>query len=183
MRWEELFADLEGQYDEVERAEMAGEVADRTRREAARLRLLDRLGPATGSMLTVRVVGVGAVRGRLTGAGADWLLLAESAARDLLVPLAAVLWVTGLSARSVEPGSAGYVAGRLDLGYALRRLARDRATARIALVDGSVVAGTIDRVGRDFVELTECLPGELRRPTAATVLAVPHAAIALVSSA
>ena len=166
MRWHDLFADLEAQYDAVQAAELAAEVADRTRREAARLRLADRLAGAVGGEVTVDVTGAGTVRGRLTSTGADWLLLEEHTGSEVLVPEDAVTSVRGLTAWSQHPGSEGVVAGRLDLRYALRGVARNRAGVSLVLRDGGLVSGTIDRVGVDFVEVAEHPMGEPRRARA-----------------
>lgn len=183
VRWQALFDDLEAQLGAAEAAELQAEVADRTRRESSRLRIRDRLEPATGAPLAVVTAGAGTVHGRLLDVGPDWLLLEEAAAREVLVPLPAVLGITGLSSRSAAPGAEGEVGKRLDLRWALRSLARSRAGVRLALRDGSTVTGTVDRVGADHLDLAEHAPGEARRPGAVRqVRLVPLAALALVAS-
>lgn len=181
MRWEALFGDLEAQFEQAEAAQLAAEVADRTRRELARIRLVDRLRAATGGELSCAVAGGETVSGRLLDVGADWILLGEAFAREALLPLAAVMGVTGLGPRASEPGSEGAVAKRLDLRYALRVVARDRSPVFCLLVDGSRVAGTLDRVGADFVDLAEHPADEPRRPAAVrAVRSIPLSALAVV---
>jgi hypothetical protein len=182
VEWRALLRDLATQFDAAQAAELAAEVADRTRREAARLRLVDRLGPAVGSVLTVGVGPVGAVRGELVAHGPDWLLLAESTGREALVPMHAVSWLDGLSARSSDPCNERVVEARLGLAHALRALARSRSIATTVLSDGTVLTGTLDRVGRDFVELTGVAGGEQRRAARGPVRTVPYAALALLRS-
>ena len=154
MRWEQLFHDLEAQLGAAEAADLASEVADRTRRESALLTVRDRALGSCGSRVVVQAEGAGRVDGVLVEVGSQWLLLAEDGGRDALVPLPAVLGISGLGSRSAPPGHGGQVAMRLGLGSALRALARDRAVVTAVLTDGSTVAGTLDRVGADFVELT-----------------------------
>ena len=163
MRWERLFDDLEGGFDEAERAERAAEVAERSRAEFGRLALADRLRAAVGEPVQLDVLRHGRVDGRVERVGPDWLLLAEAGGRQALVPLAAVQSVSGLGARASEPGSEGVVAARLGLRHALRELARNRAGVTVVLSGGGVVTGTIDRVGSDFLELGEHPVGEQRR--------------------
>lgn len=158
MRWEALFSDLEAQWDAAEAADLAAEVADRTRSEVARLRLVDRLRPCLGADLrfgTIGAPGGAPLAGRLLALGADWLLVQEAGAREALVPSGALLWVDGLAASSARPGHEGPLAAKLDLRYALRGLCRDRALLAVTLVDGAVLRGLAHRVGADFLELAE----------------------------
>jgi hypothetical protein len=182
MRWQALFDDLEGQFDAAQAAELASEVAERTRRETALLRLVDRLRAAQGALVAVSLPGAGVLRGRLLDAGADWLLLDEGGAREVLVPLGAVLGLTGLGPHSAAPEE-GPVAKRLDLRWALRGLSRSRSGVALGLVDGSLVTGTLDRVARDHLDLAEHGLGEARRAAAVRqVRLVPLTAVALVRS-
>lgn len=182
MRWDELFRDLEGQLEAHERAELQLEVADRTRREWAQVRLADRLRPLVGEQVGLDVAGSGGLSGRLVDMGPDWLLLdLAPSGRAALVPLGAVLTVRGLSRWTATPE--GEVGRRLRLAYALRGIARDRRAVLAVLTDGSAVQGTIDRVGADFFELAEHPPGEPRRaPEVRSVRALPFPALASLHS-
>jgi hypothetical protein len=183
VRWQRLFDDLEAQFAAAAAAELAAEVAERSRLETGRVRLSDRLAAAHGAPLAVTLPGVGVVRGTLLDAGVDWLLLDEQAGREALVPLHAVLGITGVGARTVAPGSEGEVGKRLDLRWALRGLARGRVGVSVGLRDGSTVSGTLDRVGADHVDLAEHGDGEARRAAAVrAVRLVPLAALVLVRS-
>lgn len=179
MRWAELFADLEGQFEAAEEAGVRGEVADRTRRELARIRITDRLRAGIGRPVAVTLPGAGTLRGTLADCGPDWLLLEGDPAGDALVPLYPVLGLTGLDPRAAgEPGSEGEVAARRRLGAALRAVARDRATVTCTLVDGSTLTGTVRRAGADHFEIAEQAPGERSRPDAGLRL-VPYGALAV----
>ena len=180
MRWEALFADLEAQLDAAATEELNAEVADRTRRELARLHLVDRARAAVGATVTV-AAGAVTVSGTLTRVGPDWWLLREQTALEALIPLTAVGWVAGLPAAVVDPESVGAVESRLGLAHALRGVARDRAPVTLVLTDGRALTGTIDGVGADFVDVSEHAPGEARRPAQVRgARTVPFAAVAVV---
>lgn len=177
-RWGRLFADLSAAMAEAELAEMAAELPDRTRAEFGRLRLVDRLRPAVGREVGLTLSAGAPVHGTVIEVGADWLLLGGHGCREALVPMRAVEEVSGLGRESAEPGSEGRVTAKLDLRYALRRLARDRAPVTATLAGGGSLTGTCDRVGADFLELAEHAAGEPRRASAVQALrAVPLAAL------
>lgn len=178
-RWEALFADLEGQLDAAAAAELASEVAERSRYELGRLRLVDRLHAAQHRVLAVQAAGAGQLTGRLAAVGTDWVLLAEPGGREVVVPAAALMHVTGLAAWSAT--AVGPVASRLTLVHALRGLVRDRSAVSLRCVDGTPLAGTFDRVGADFVELAEHPAGEARRRSEVQgVRTVPFSALGAV---
>jgi hypothetical protein len=172
MRWDALFDDLERQANALSIAELAAEITDRTRSEVGRLGLLERLRPAVGSKLRVVCRGELTLSGRLARIHPDWLLLAEGSGREALLALSAVLSVGGLSRLSAAPDSLAVVDSRLSLPLALRGIARDRSPVRMHLLDGTVLDGTPDRVGADFVELALHPAGEQRRRSAVSQLLV-----------
>lgn len=184
MRWERLFDDLAAQADALDRADLDAEVAERSRMEFGRVHLHDRLRAAVGWELRLTCRGAGTVSGRLGRVGGGWLLVHEPLNREVLVATAAVTSVTGLPLHSapIERNAArARIETGLDLRHALRAVGRDRSGTRLTLVDATVLAGTIDRVGADYVELAEHPPGEARRAAAVReVRTVPLSAVATV---
>ncbi|MEX5633622.1 hypothetical protein [Parafrankia sp. FMc2] len=168
MRWEDLFSDLELQWEAAEAAELEAEIADRSRREAAYLRMLDRMRPAVGAEVRCLLRGGQgpgplAITGRLSALGVDWLLVSETGSTEVLVPRASLLAVRGLTTISAQPGHEGRLAARLDLRHVVRGLVRDRSVCAVALLGGAVLTGTLLRVGADFLELAEHPLGEFAR--------------------
>ena len=153
MRWDDLFADLGAQWDAEARRELDAEVADRTRRERALVGLLRAAGGRRRRAWSDGALRTGtAVSGRVADVGDGWLLLGGGGGGS------GAGAVRGGHGR--EPGSrrgpAGTALGRrFGLGYALRGLSRDRAVVLLTDLDGAVVTGTIDAVGRDVLELSE----------------------------
>lgn len=179
MRWDRLFADLEGQLDAAQDAELQAEVAERLRHETGAQTLVDRLRAAVGCRLGLGLAGGLTLRAELIDVGPDWLL-ADDGRGQLLVPGAAVCWLEDLPAR-VGPAPSGTVWGRLDLRRALRGLARQRAVVAPVLRDGSRLTGTLDRVYADHVDLALHPADEPRRPGAVTsVRSIPLGALAVV---
>lgn len=144
--------DLEQQARALYDADRVSELADRSRSEYAAITLVSRLMATVEEEVTLDVLGVGALSGRLRRVGPDWCLV-HGAAQDWVVRLAAVKAVEGASERSV-PEVAWSPVSRLGLGSALRRLADAGADCRLHTVDGKVRDGRLARIGADFAELT-----------------------------
>jgi hypothetical protein len=185
MRWDALFADLEAAAAGEWQRERDAEIAERTRAELARLRLVDRLRavadgrPGLDVELGVRVVSAGVVRGSLTRVTDEWFVLVTPS-HEWVVATDAVLGVTGLPPAARSPESQGTVARAWGWSAAWRVLARDRTEVHVIRRDGSTVTGLASRAGQDFVELTasERLADPVRSGTTSEL--VPHAAIAAV---
>jgi hypothetical protein len=166
MRWDALFADLEAQAAVLSAAERDAEIADRTRSEVGRLGLIDRLRPAVGGQLMVTCRGQLTLTGRLARVHPEWLLVEEDIDREAIVAISAVISIGGLTRLSAAPDSMSAVDARFGLRLALRGIARDRSPGRLYLADGTVIDGTLDRVGADFVEVAVHPAGEPRRRSA-----------------
>jgi len=181
VRWDDLFDDLEAQLAELEHADDAGEIAERARAEVSKFRLVDRLRPAFGHRIAVTLIGGHRVEGTVTSVGQAWMLVREDRGPEVLLPYLAVASVSGLGSLTAVPGSEGKVAARLTIGHALRVIARDRAAVVVGLADGTLLTGTLDRVGADFFEMAEHPVDEARRPGAvAGVRTVTYSGLALV---
>jgi hypothetical protein len=183
MRWDALFADLEAAAEGEWQRERDAEIAERTRAELARLRLVDRLRAvvegrtSAGVELAVTVLAAGVLRGRVTRVTDEWFVLLTPS-HEWVVASDAVLGVTGLPSSARPPESEGAVARAMGWSAAWRVLARDRSDVYVVRRDGSAVAGRANRAGHDFVELTAG-PGDTGRGGTVSEL-VPHAAIAAV---
>ncbi|RZU32992.1 hypothetical protein [Blastococcus saxobsidens] len=163
MRWQQLFADLQAQFETAEDAEARAEWASRARAEMGAVRLADRLAGSVGSEVVLTCRGAGRVTGVLADVGVDWLLVDDGRGRDQLVSTGAVRAVSGLGRWAAPAEDDAPVRVRLDLRRALRGLARDRSAVQVVLDEGTVLTGTIDRVGADYVDLAEHAADEPRR--------------------
>ena len=162
MAWEEelfaLFDDLEGQATALYDAERAPEVADRSRSEYQRVTFEGRLMASLDLEVTLELVGVGAVTGRLERVASGWCLV-RGHGQDWVIPLSAVAALHGASERAV-PRVAWSPVAELGLGSALRRLADTAEPCALHLLDGRRHDGVLLRVGQDFVEV---VTGEAER--------------------
>jgi hypothetical protein len=190
MRWTALFDDLEAQLAALERSDLEAEIAEHTRAERGALSLLDRLTADLGTVLRLGVAGAGPVEGRLLELGEDWLVLQVDGPRGpgadlVLVPLAPVLSVEGLSGRADPGGPRG--SRRLGLRHTLRAISRDRSVVRLTDTAGTRRTGRIERVGRDHLDL-RLLPDDLGDRGGGTgtgpvgTLTVPYTALATLLS-
>jgi hypothetical protein len=179
MRWDALFADLEAAAEGEWLRERDTEIAERTRAELARLRLVDRLaagqrGAGRGLPdLLVDVLAVGALRGEIARVAEDWFVLVTSS-HEWVVAVDAVVGIRGLPPTARSPQTRSAASRGLGWAAAWRVLARDRAPVQVMRRDGSAVTGTPGRVGRDYVEISDIESG-----TGLSDL-VPHAAIVAV---
>ncbi|OMH35171.1 hypothetical protein [Tersicoccus sp. Bi-70] len=162
MRWDALFEDLQSQWSALQDRAQESEIAERTRLDHGSVTLAGRLRASVGQRVrTVQADGE-TVDGTVGFTGSTWVCL-RSGALDVIVVTSWCRSWEGLH-RATAP-EASSVGDRLSLASALRGLSRDRAlvTAALAVGPGSTaVHGRIDRVGRDFVDLTTVHPGELR---------------------
>ncbi|CAN5506435.1 hypothetical protein BH23ACT6_BH23ACT6_02000 [soil metagenome] len=169
MRWTRLFDDLEAQLVRLEQAELEAEVAETTRSQRSGVLLAEALAADLGRSLSIEALGIGQMTGDLTEVGSNWCMLdmdvqGPARRRSVLVSMAAIQSVSGLSG-SVDQRE-GASQRRFDMRSALRALARDRAMVRLHLASGSTVTGTIDRVGRDHVDLADHPEDTPRRASA-----------------
>lgn len=193
MRWNELFADLEAQWDAEQRRDLDAEVADRTRRERATVTLRERFagaaahgGAADPAPVTLTVRTGAVVTGAVLDVGDGWVLVGPAVrgtappGPTVLVPLHAVVAVAGLDAKAADGG----LGRSFGLGYALRALSRDRSVVAVTDASGATATGTIDAVWADALELSEH-PADLpRRPEHVTGRRlVPFGALVLVRAA
>jgi len=184
MRWDHLFDDLSAQLEHELQTEQADLEQEEERLRLGRLPLRERLLAlrTTSEGVRLRLVTGETLVVRLVTVGRDWLAGAVqspssgvSAADQAAIPFTAidaVLLTPEQAVRSVEPiAERSELGARLGLAFLLRDLCRRRATISLR-TRGSVVAGTIDRVGRDHVDIAEHDPDEPRRARAVTQVRV-----------
>ncbi|MGK9148801.1 hypothetical protein KXS11_14325 [Plantibacter flavus] len=181
MRWDSLFDDLAGQLDHELDADDAGVRVEAERLRRGRLTVRDRLQalqtvPRAGessaaAVITVQLVDGTTWRLRLHRLGKDWLQASSGlAGRELIVPLSAV------AALALSPAQADWsldelgasedrLLDRLTISFVLRDLCRRRSSVVVHTLTERW-AGTIDRVGRDHLDLAVHEPGSARRATA-----------------
>ena len=185
MRWDALFNDLESQFTEADRLALDAEINERARARAemVSLELADRLRGVLGCRLTVYLASGESFSGMLVHAGGDALVLNEGQ-HQTLIPYAAAARYMGLGRFSTTETSS--VRRKLGLSHALRSMARDRAVLSVLVgsTSGSArLAGVIDRVGKDYLDLAVVNPGEVRRSHQVShVATIPFAALAAITS-
>ncbi|MDH6236002.1 hypothetical protein [Cryobacterium sp. CG_9.6] len=186
MRWDNLFDDLEGQLERELTAEESDLRAEQERHRLGGLTLRSRLmvlslGPSGAATVRLALTTGHTVIVRATTFGRDWFAAdlfttEETGARtaagggsQCVVPLASVaglLLTADQVERSlgpeVESPSAARLSDRIGLPFVLRDLCRRRASLEIH-TPNAVLTGTIDRVGRDHLDLAVHPAGALRR--------------------
>ncbi len=179
MRWNNLFDDLESQLDHELNADEVDVRAEEERLRIGRLSLRDRLHSLLdsngGGEVVIRLeVGGVTWRVRPQSLGRDWLagMIVEETFRNtqVIVPLRAITSLildrTQLTASLAAPtrDARSSISARLGLSFVLRDLCRRRCSIDLELVGGQV-HGTIDRVGRDHLDVAIHEAGSPRRET------------------
>lgn len=177
MRWDNLFDDLESQLEGELSAEELDLAAEEERLRLGRLSLRDRLSVLAGLGRVLRIELTGGERVDLTlGAmGRDWVAgdLAAPGRAQCVLPLSAIASVvlplhelrSSLSATPQDDDPAASLPARLGLPFVLRDLCRRRREVELLLAHGTLT-GTIDRVGRDHLDLAAHEAGAARRESA-----------------
>lgn len=173
MRWDELFADLEGRLEHELDLERQGLAAEEERLRLARIGLRERVLAMArgGDTVTLLLADGEALAVRVESAGRDWIageVTAGAARHAVVVPIVAIVGVTlerdqlELGLRPAPDEVLPELSARLGLAFVLRDLCRRRAGVELRTGVG-VLTGTIDRVARDHLDLAEHEPGEPRR--------------------
>lgn len=197
MRWENLFDDLETQLERELTAEEVDLEIEEERLRLGRLSLRDRLvalhDSQDGAAYRVAVtLGSGErLAVHPVAFGRDWFsadVAAEgSRTRQCVVPMAAIAGVAlepssvvqSLGAAAVPDGHPS-LSARLGLPFVLRDLCRRRRPVDLVLTAGEL-HGTLDRVGRDHLDLAVHYRGAHRREAEVReVRIVPFSALLLV---
>ena len=143
MRWDRLFADLEGQAADLELEERDALVSELRDGEWAETSWRDRLG----GHVVLQVAGLGRVEGEARLVNEQVVHLASERAEHV-VASAAVLEVIAGERRAPAPTT---VTSLLGWGHLLRAARDDGDRTIFTRTDGTTVDGTVDVVGRDFV--------------------------------
>lgn len=182
MRWNDLFADLEAQLEFGQWQAVEEDAAELTRGMWAELALMDRLRAALEQRVRM-VLRDGRHQSLvLKAVGPVWVGGTDDAGA-VLIPRDAILSVDAVLRRAAIP-SRPLQAGP-QLGAVYRMLARRREPIQITGRHGQTVAeGTIDRVGKDHLDVALHARDEFRRTASLRgVRIVPFDAIQLVRAA
>jgi len=178
VRWDDLFDDLEGQLERELHSEATDLRLHEERQRLEKLSLRTRLsnvvrsaGPGGTLRLRLVLVTGATLELRPTTLGRDWLaadlLDAENNRASCVIPLSAISGVVlteeqSLASLAVESESTGKLIERVGFPFVLRDLCRRRRTLELE-TRGGVLAGTIDRVARDHLDLAVHPLGTQRR--------------------
>jgi hypothetical protein len=193
VRWQNLFDDLESQLESELGAEEVDLLAEEERLRLSRLTLRDRVRAlqdgAAREQISLALRGGERIALTIAAVGRDWVAGESDVAtlRSAIVPLAAIAVLDPVGAQlaaslrvdpAPEPPTA--LSARLGLAFVLRDLCRRRAPVELH-AGTDRWHGTIDRVGRDHLDLAEHAPGEPRRSAAvARIRIVAFASLDLV---
>src|SRR5690625_5230154 len=137
MRWNDLFADLEGQLEFGQWEAVEQDAAELTRGLWAELTLMDRLRAALGQRLRLTLCDAHSHTLLIQAVGPAWVGGVDDAGA-LLIPREAILSVDGDLRRGVVPRRR--LEAGPNMGAVYRMLARRREPVQIAARNGRTIA-------------------------------------------
>ncbi|MTB87792.1 hypothetical protein H9L21_04395 [Aeromicrobium senzhongii] len=143
MRWDRLFADLEGAAVDAYAEERDALAEDLRDEQWARLSWTDLLG---GRDIRMEVAGRGEIGGRVVGVGD--VVLVEDGLRTIVVVPEAIVAISGSDGRA-----AAAPALRRTRAQMARALRDAGASVRVVRRDGRAVEGVVAAVGSDFLQV------------------------------
>jgi hypothetical protein len=160
-----MFDELEAEFEAGLRREADQETMAAVRAELGSTVLWEQLARRLGTDM-VAIAGDRVLRGSAVASYPEFLVLRADDGAEHLIPYGpAVSVVLPAEPPPLRP-TPGPAVRRYQLALALRELARRRDPVRVDLGDGTSVDGTIEAVGRDYLEIAEHDPGEVRRRAA-----------------
>lgn len=153
-----MLNDLSSQFEAQLHAQRQMEAADLAAAEATEVMLSGRLLSSAGTELELRLMNGETLRGTVIQSAATWLVLRLERA-ELLVWHRSLAAIVGLRAAPEWPSP---VEARLTATKILREFAAAHVAIRFVTAGGTL-EGYIQRVGQDFVDITNrgrqsCLP-------------------------
>lgn len=197
MRWDKLFEDLESQLEQELTAEELDLEAEEERLRLGRLSLRDRLvalggmpGAPPAEQFGITLASGARLTVRMVNCGRDWFSadLIDDSSRQVqcIVPMGALSALSLTRTQVVaslmpaDESAAEPLSARLSLSFVLRDLCRRRRAVDLALTTGDY-HGTIDRVGRDHIDVALHDRGRSRRDSDVLEFrTVPLAAVQLI---
>jgi len=160
-----VFDELEAEFEAGLRREADQETMAAVRAELGSTVLWEQLARRLGTDM-VAIAGDRVLRGSAVASYPEFLVLRADDGAEHLIPYGPAVSV----ALPAEPPplrpTPGPAVRRYQLALALRELARRRDPVRVDLGDGTSMDGTIEAVGRDYLEIAEHDPGVAQRRAA-----------------
>jgi len=150
MSWDEVFAELQAQFEAAEHLDARARVLELAEAEAAGIRMADRLRSRRGEQLWIRVADGSDRTGEVRDVAEAWVVLADGP-RRCLIPREAIVLVSPLGGSAPQPDR---IERSLSLGHVLRALAQQGLAVTVHTAAGAH-RGRIARVGADHLDLVQ----------------------------
>lgn len=150
MSWDEVFAELQAQFEAAEQLDARARILELAEAEAAGVRLVDRLRSCRGEQLWIRVADGSDRTGEVRDVAQAWVVLADGP-RRCLIPREAIVLVGPLGGSAPQ---ANLIERSLSLGHVLRALGQQGIPVTVHTLAGAH-RGRIARVGADHLDLAQ----------------------------